>query len=147
MKGIANVRVQDKAEPILGKLLAEAGLDEPPLWKHRPPETHARRARWTELGKVRDGPVNPNRIEITDLEASTEALKKMALGLGATIVGCARLTPLMIADGLELPHEYIFCLVIGAHGLESYVRALASSSGRLRASCTTTLFRWSGGAW
>lgn len=113
MKGIANVRVQGKAEPILGRLLAEHGLDEPPLWKHRPPETHARRERWTELGKVRDGPVNPNRTEIIDTEAATEALKNMALDLGATVVGCARLTPLMIADGLELPHDYIFCLVIG----------------------------------
>jgi epoxyqueuosine reductase len=113
LKGIANVRVQGKAEPILGKLLEEAGLDEPPLWNHRPPETHARRARWVELGKVRDGPVNPNRTEITDIEATTEALKQMALDLGATVVGCARLTPLMVANGLELPHEYIFCLVIG----------------------------------
>ena len=113
MKGTANVRVQGKAEPILGKLLAEQGLDEPPLWKSRPPETKARMARWTELGKVRDGPVNPVKTEISNLEKMSDALKKMALDLGASVVGCARLTPIMVAEGVDLPHEYIFCLVVG----------------------------------
>jgi ferredoxin len=113
LKGIANVRVQGKAEPILGRLLQEAGLDEPPLWKSRPPETKARMARWNDLGKVRDGPVNPQKTEITDLERATSDLKKIALDLGASVVGCARLTPIMITNGVELPHDYIFCLVVG----------------------------------
>ena len=111
MKGIANVRVQGAAEPILGRLLKEHGLDEPPLWKSRPPETKARMERWKELGKYRDGPVNPEKAQITD--ATTVELKRMARDLGASVVGCARLTPIMIADGVELPHEFIFCLVVG----------------------------------
>lgn len=112
-KGTANVRVQGPAEPILGKLLAEHGLDEPPLWKSRPPETKARMARWNELGKVRDGEVNPVKTEITALAAATEELKQMALDLGASVVGCAELKPFMVAKGSDLPHEYIFCLVVG----------------------------------
>ena len=78
MKGTAKVRVQGAAEPILGRMLKERGLDEPPLWKHRPPETRARMARWRALGEVRDGPINPNRVEIPDVEAATATLKQMA---------------------------------------------------------------------
>lgn len=113
MKGSANVRVQGAAEPILGKLLKQHGLDEPPLWKSRPPETRARMERWKELGKYRDGPVNPTRTEITDVEAASGELERMALELGASVVGCARLTPIMVAKGVDLPHDYIFCLVVG----------------------------------
>lgn len=120
MKGTAKVRVQGMAEPILGRMLRERGLDEPPLWKHRPPETRARMERWQALGRVRDGAVAPVRREIADIEAETAALKRMALDLGASAVGCARLTPLMIAEGVDLPHEYIFCLVVG----EDYRAAL-----------------------
>ena len=119
MKGTAPVRVQGMGEPILGKLLRDAGLDEPPLWKSRPPETRARMARWQELGKVRNGPVNPDRTEIDDIPAATGALKQMALDLGATVVGVARLTPIMVAEGVEISHEYIFCLVVGENYRES----------------------------
>jgi formate hydrogenlyase subunit 6/NADH:ubiquinone oxidoreductase subunit I len=120
MKGIAKVRVQGRAEPILRHMLEERGLDEPPLWKSRPPETRARMARWTELGKVRDGAVNQERTEIADLDAWTAALKEMALGLGASVVGCAALTPLMVSEGVELPHDNIFCFVVA----ENYGEAL-----------------------
>tara|TARA_R110000787_G_scaffold127104_12_gene238464 strand:- start:2438 stop:3406 length:969 start_codon:yes stop_codon:yes gene_type:complete len=120
MKGVAPVRVQGAAEPILGKLLKEAGLDEPPLWKSRPPETRARMARWKALGEVRDGPVNPECTEITNLAEATEALKRKALELGASVVGVAELKPIMIAKGIDLPHDYIFCLVVG----EDYSAAL-----------------------
>ena len=113
MRGTANVRVQGAAEPILGKLLADHGLTEPPLWKSRPPETKARMARWTELGKVRDGPVNPVKTKITDVEKATGALKNLALDLGASVVGVARLSPIMIADDVDLPHDTILCLVVG----------------------------------
>jgi ferredoxin len=119
MKGIAKVRVQGRDEPILGRMLKQRGLDEPPLWKHRPPETRAKMARWTELGKVRDGPVNPVRTDIADI-AAAEQLGQRALKLGASVVGVARLTPLMVAEGADLPHDYIFCLVVG----EDYGAAL-----------------------
>lgn len=120
MKGSAKVRVQGAAKPILGRLLKEHGFEEPPLWKHRPPETRARMARWKALGEVRDGPVNPVRVEIPDVEAATDRLKQMAHDLGASVVGCARLTPIMIAEGVDLPHDYIFCLVVA----EDYAQCL-----------------------
>ena len=113
MKGIAKVRKQGAAEPILGQMLRERGLDEPPLWKGRPPETRARMKRWKELGKYRNGPVNPEKTKISDVVAATDTIKRIALDLGASVVGCARLTPIMISEGVELSHDYIFCLVIG----------------------------------
>jgi hypothetical protein len=124
MKGTAPVRVQGPDEPILGRLLREAGLDEPPLWKSRPPETKARMARWKELGKVRNGPVNPDRTEITDVAAATESFKQRALDLGATVVGVARLTPIMVAEGVDISHEFIFGLVVG----ENYEASLGGAA-------------------
>ena len=118
MKGTAKVRVQGAAEPILGRMLKERGLDEPPLWKHRPPETRARMARWRALGEVRD----PNRVEIPDVEAATATPKQMAYDLGASVVGCAKLTRIMIAEGVDLAHDYIFCLVVAEDKLEELGR-------------------------
>jgi len=136
MIGVAKVRVQGAAEPILGRLLREHGFDEPPLWKHRPPETRARMARWTELGKFRDGAVNPERTEISDVAGATEALKQKARELGASVVGCALLTPIMIAEGVELAHRYIFCLVVG----EDYGAALGGPRA-VETESTTTYVR------
>jgi ferredoxin len=120
MKGTAAVRRQGTGDPILKRMLDERGLSEPPLWKHRPPETRARMARWKELGKFRDGPVNPRRAEISDVASTTDALKTLAYDLGASAVGCAALTPIMIADGVELHHDNILCFVVG----EEYSAAL-----------------------
>lgn len=136
MIGVAKVRVQGAAEPILGRLLKERGFDEPPLWKHRPPETRARMARWTELGKFRDGAVNPERVAIADVARATEALKQTARDLGASVVGCARLTPIMVADGVELPHGFIFCLVVA----EDYGAALGGPRA-VETESTTTYVR------
>ena len=137
MKGIAKVRKQGAAEPILRRMLEERGLKEPPLWKSRPPETMARRKVWLELGKYRDGPVNPVSKEITDINSNTESLKKMALDLGATIVGCARLTPIMISEKSELPHDYIFCIVIAEdYGVvEGGPRAIETESTGVYVKC------------
>jgi len=119
MKGIADVRVQGPDEPILGRMLKERGLTEPPLWKSRPPETRARMARWRELGQRRNGPVNPDRTEIADPEEAAAALKKMARDLGASEVGVTALSPIMVSKGVELPHDTIFCFVVGENYAES----------------------------
>src|SRR5215472_1763496 len=120
MKGTAAVRRQGAADPLLKRMLDERGLSEPPLWLHRPPETRARMARWRELGKERDGPVNPLRADIFDVEATTKDIKALAYGLGANAVGCAALRPFMIAEGAELAHDNILCFVVG----EDYSAAL-----------------------
>jgi epoxyqueuosine reductase len=113
MKGVAAVRRQGTGDPLLKRMLDERGLSEPPLWKHRPPETRARMARWKQLGEVRNGPVNPQRVEMTDVDSTTNDIKKLAYDLGASVVGCAALTPIMIAQGVELAHDNILCFVVG----------------------------------
>ena len=113
MQGTAAVRRQGASDPLLQRMLEERGLTEPPLWKHRPPETRARMARWKDLGQVRDGPVNSRRVEIADIAATTAELKALARSLGASEVGCAALSPIMIAEGVDLPHDNIFCFVVG----------------------------------
>ena len=35
----------------------------------------------------------------------TGEIEKLADDLGASVVGCAALTPIMIAEGVELPHD------------------------------------------
>jgi formate hydrogenlyase subunit 6/NADH:ubiquinone oxidoreductase subunit I len=120
MKGTAAVRRQGTGDPILKRMLEERGLTEPPLWQHRPPETRARMARWKELGRYRDGPVNPRRTEISAIDETTSEIKKLARDLGASAVGCAVLSPIMIADGVELAHDNILCFIVG----EDYSAAL-----------------------
>jgi len=113
MLGIAKSRPQGLQDPTLRDILKERGLSEVPLWQHRPPETRARMKRWDDLGKLRDGPVNSNRVVITDVGATTEAIRKRARDLGADVVGCAKLTPIMIDEGKDIPHQNIICLIVG----------------------------------
>lgn len=113
MLGIAKSRPQGLQDPTLRDILEERGLSEVPLWKHRPPETRARMKRWDDLGKLRDGPVSSSRAVITDVRATTEAIKKRAHDLGADGVGCAKLTPIMIDAGKDVPHQNIVCLIVG----------------------------------
>lgn len=113
MLGIAKSRPQGLEDVTLRGMLEERGMTEVPLWKSRPPETRARMQRWADLGKLRDGPVNPDRKPVTDAAAMTEALKRLALDLGADVVGCAKLTPIMIDEGKDLAYENILCLIVG----------------------------------
>lgn len=120
MKGTSKVRLQGYADPLLVAVMKRHGLDEIPLYKHRPPETEARRQRWFELGKVRDGPVNAERRRVDDPAAMAAEIKEMATELGASAVGIARLTPIMIDSDADLPHDFAICMIVG----EDYAEAL-----------------------
>ncbi len=112
MKGISKLRQQGYDDPLLVGMLKRHGLKEVPLYKHRPAETLARMKRWNQLAELRDGPVNPEPDEITDLEAATERIKALARDLGASLVGCARLTPIMVDDRSDLPYENIIAIIV-----------------------------------
>jgi hypothetical protein len=58
---------------------------------------------WMGLVKDRDGPVNPEQVEITDPSHITEQIKAKTLELGADVVGCCALTPIMIDEGFDMP--------------------------------------------
>jgi len=120
MKGTSKVRLQGYKDPLLVQTMKRHGFDEIPLYKHRPPETEARRQYWFDLGKVRDGEVAAEQREVTDAGAMAAEIKAMAKELGADAVGIARLTPIMIDDQVDLAHDTVICAIVG----EDYAKAL-----------------------
>ena len=120
MKGASRIREQGYKDPLLVKLMKDHGFDEIPLYKHRPPKQIAQRQRWSDLAKFRDGPVNPTRTEIDDVERAATDIKTFAREIGADDVGIALLTPIMIREGLDLPHGYVICMIMA----ENYAEAL-----------------------
>jgi epoxyqueuosine reductase len=112
MKGTSVIREQGYQDPLLIKMMKEHGFDEMPLYKHRPPEQTAQRQRWSELAKFRDGLVNPNRTEISDIEGAAVEIKRFAFNIGADDVGIAQLTPVMVRQGVDLPHQHVICMII-----------------------------------
>lgn len=122
VRGSSKILPQGKDEPRLLELLARRGLDDVPLWKHRPPETLARRRRWVELVPLRDGPVSSKALAIDEAAASAQ-VKATARRLGADDVGIARLTPVMIDESADLPHDTVICVIVA----EEYSEALKGS--------------------
>lgn len=137
MKGINKVRLQGYDDPLLVEVMKRHGFDEIPLYKHRPPETEGRRKRWFELGKVRDGPVNPKKRVVEDTDAMTREIKAMAMELGASAVGIGRLAPIMIDEGVDLPHDYAICVIVGENYEEALKgpRAIETESTRTYVRC------------
>lgn len=119
MKGTSDIRAQGYNDPLLVKVMKAHGYDELPLYKHRPPEQQAKRRRWMELAKLRDGPVSAPMVRIDASEAAAE-IKAVAHRIGADDVGIARLTPVMIRKDFDLPHDYAICMIVA----EDYAEAL-----------------------
>jgi epoxyqueuosine reductase len=120
MKGTSKIREQGYGDPLLVKLMKEHGFDEIPLYKHRPAEQTAQRRRWSELAKFRDGPVNSTTRRFDDVEQATAHIKEFAFEIGADDVGIARVTPIMVREGLDLQHDHVICMIIA----EDYAEAL-----------------------
>lgn len=120
MKGSSNIREQGYKDPLLVKVMKAHGFDEIPLYKHRPSQQTAQRQRWAELAKFRDGPVNPQCRPVDDVNGAAAQIKELARIIGADDVGIARLAPIMVRDGLQLPHDYVICTIVA----EDYSEAL-----------------------
>src|SRR5215470_1200148 len=119
MKGISKIRAQGYDDPLLVRLMKERGQEEIPLYKYRPPEQTSQRRQWLKLARFRDGPVSPQRTEISDANKVSVEIKKLAAELGADAVGIARLTPIMVREGVDLPHDRVICMIVA----EDYTRA------------------------
>lgn len=120
MRGTSRVRLQGYQDPLLVDVMKRHGMDELPLFKHRPPEIMDRLRYWSELAKDRDGPVNPEQRAVPDRAAAAAEIKALAHELGADVVGIARLTPIMVDDQVDLQHDTVICLIAG----EDYAQAL-----------------------
>jgi ferredoxin len=131
MIGTSDIREQGYKDPLLVKVMKEHGFGEIPLYKHRPPEQMAQRRRWSDLAKLRDGPLNPARTAIDDIERAAAQIKQLAHEIGADDVGIARLTPIMIRRGLDLLHDYAICMIVS----EDYAQALEGPRATEQEAC------------
>ena len=120
MKGTSEIREQGYKDPLLVKVMKEHGFEELPLYKHRPPAQQAKRRRWTDLAKLRDGPLGPLPPGVVDIGEAAAEIKEIAREIGADDVGIARLTPVMIRKDLDLQHDYAICMIVA----EDYAEAL-----------------------
>ncbi len=60
----------------------------------------------------RDGPLNPNRVEVPDPLLMSARIKEKARDLGADLVGITRLSDDDLYIGAEVPYRYAVCLAL-----------------------------------
>lgn len=104
-------------------MVAEAGLDDVPQWTRGDDVRMQAHRRWLGLAEDRDGPVNPQPRPVADKAAVTAEIKAKARELGADLVGCCALTPIMIDQDFDLPHRNAIALVVH----EDYANVLKGS--------------------
>ena len=120
MRGTSGVRSQGYGDPLLVAVMKQHGFDKIPLYEHRPPEIKERRRKWSELAQFRDGPVAESRVDTGDPAAAAVEIEQLSRRLGADDVGIARLTPTMIDQRVDLPHDFVVCIIVA----EDYAKVL-----------------------
>ena len=123
MIGISWRREQGLADPLLRRMLEDAGMDNVPQWTRGDDVRNAAHRRWMKLAEDRDGPVSPEKREITDPAHIAADIKAKALALGADVAGCCALTPIMIDDGFDMPHRNVISFIVR----EDYANVLKGS--------------------
>ena len=112
MIGTSWRRPQGLGDPLMSRVMTALGMKSVPLYENAPPERIRYSKIWQDAGEFRDGPVNPDRVEIDDVEEMTQTIKEKALALGATLVGVTELQPSFIDLDVDLPHKYVFAIVV-----------------------------------
>lgn len=120
MIGITQRRPRAADDPLLARVMEERGLEEITLFNNPTEERHRFRPLIREMGRRRDGPVRGEPLRVYDPAAMAQTIKARAREFGADLVGIARLSAVMIDEGVELPFETIVC--IGIH--EEFVKVL-----------------------
>ncbi|MGB0632788.1 MAG: hypothetical protein ACPGRZ_19020, partial [Alphaproteobacteria bacterium] len=83
MIGKSWIREQGMQDALLCSALRDRNMDDVPQWQRDFPERDAFMKHWDSLEPMRDGPVNPERRDVTDLDAMNAEIKKLAQDLGA----------------------------------------------------------------
>jgi epoxyqueuosine reductase len=125
------------ADPVLASMVHALGLETARHYTAATPKVKAYRERWAELAKFRDGPVNPQRLEVADPVKMAQEIKAKALGLGADMVGICRLQSHMIDLGEDLPHEFVIAACV-AEDFEKVLKganAVEEEAMRVYATC------------
>ena len=123
MRGVSWRRTQGLTDPLLISILDAHGLDNVPQWTKKDDVRSQANARWTALGAERDGPVAPERRTIDDPATITAEIRAKAKELGADLVGCCELTPVMVDMDFDMPHRNAIALVLH----EDYANVLKGS--------------------
>ncbi|MDZ4780251.1 MAG: hypothetical protein SGJ19_08365 [Planctomycetia bacterium] len=111
MIGTSWIREQGLQDALLVESLRQLGMQEVPLWRRKFPERDAAMKHWTELAPLRDGPVNPVRVEVPDLAAMADNIKRRGRAAGADDVGMTALRPEFIELGVDLPHKNVIAVI------------------------------------
>ena len=149
MRGITPRREQGMADPVLAEMVHATGATESRHYAAVKPTIQAYRASWVKLAPYRDGPVNSQRVAVSDPAAMTAQIKAKAAELGANLVGVCRLQPHMIDLGSEVPHEFVIACCV-AEDYEKVIQgpdAVEEEAMRTYAKCTeiaTTLAAYVG---
>ncbi len=122
MIGTSWIREQGMQDALLVDALRRRALDDVPLWRRKFPERAAAMKHWNDLVPLRDGPLAPNRVAVTDLAAMNEDIKRRGRELGAADVGMTALRPEFIELGVDLPHQNVIAVIC----YEDYAKALES---------------------
>ena len=138
MRGTTPRREQGMADPVLAEMVHATGATESRHYAAVKPTIQAYRASWVKLAPHRDGPVNSQRVTVSDPAAVTEQIKAKAGELGAHMVGVCRLQPHMIDLGSEVPHEFVIACCV-AEDYEKVMHgpdAVEEEAMRTYAKCT-----------
>jgi ferredoxin len=130
ISGTSKIRHWGIEDPTMKQLLEERGLTEIPLYRLDSPKIkHANWLSsvdwWTKMAAERDGPVNSSKIDTSDITQVSSDIKKLAMELGASDVGFAKLTPTMLKEGCTRSTPNIISLIIE----EEYHHALEGAIG------------------
>lgn len=120
MIGKSWIREQGMQDALLCSALRDRNMDDVPQWQRDFPERDAFMKHWDSLEPMRDGPVNPERRDVTDLDAMNAEIKKLAQELGAADTGMTALKPEFIEIGVDLPHKNVIATIV----YEDYAAAL-----------------------
>ena len=120
MIGKSWVREQGMQDALLCGALRDRDMDDVPLWQREFPERDKYMQHWDDLAPMRDGPVNPEKRDVTDLAAMNAEIKQLAEKLGAADCGMTALKPEFIEIGVDLPHKNVIAIIC----YEDYAAAL-----------------------
>ena len=120
MIGTSWIREQGMQDALLVDALRKRGMDDVPLWQRKFPKRDAAMKHWNDLTPRRDGPVNPEQVEVRDLAVMNEDIKRRAKEIGADDVGMTALRPEFIELGVDLPHKNVVAVIC----YEDYAKSL-----------------------